>query len=161
MEKTWTTADLRAATSYSASMLVELEKRGVIRKTAKNRWPMPQTLDNIVRDLRARLQSGMSDSEAKLRATKQRMLELRLAKEMRQVIDLDESLSACTEIVGTILSELDCLPAMVAGRGENELRQKIDEGITVIRNRAAQKLTQKSEEMRTGKVETNGEADDQ
>jgi hypothetical protein len=105
--KLWSSKQLVEVTGFSAAYLTQLKQQGVIRPHRRDEWPMPGTLRAIVADLRRRNKQGESNSEAQLRSVKEKLLALRLSKEKRELISLDEALNSCSEVVGTILAELD------------------------------------------------------
>jgi hypothetical protein len=85
LPKTVSTDDLRSLTGLSKSGVTTFEQQGVIKRSAVNTWPMPDTLVALVTHLRARKPSS-SDGRVAWEAARARREEMRAKKEAGELI---------------------------------------------------------------------------
>jgi hypothetical protein len=104
-----TTKELCTATGYSAPALVDLEKAGVIARSAKDTWPI-STVTKLIAHLRER-KPAVSPERLRweqARAAREELKAQQLARSLCKVSDFDE---AWTEVMGYLLAGFVGLPA--------------------------------------------------
>ena len=99
----------------STRRLQQLAKDGWIAPSGRNRYPLVSVVQGYAAYLRDQIGKAArgSDAEARLRNARAREVELRTARLDGTVIDLDEALSATSEMPGLFIACLEGLPARI------------------------------------------------
>ncbi len=141
---TITTAELRRLTGFSAPALVDLERRGVIRRAAKNSWPI-ETLPLLVRHLRDR-HAHRNIADEQWRAARAAGQELRNQERLGQLTPSVFLLNILDELVGQLRAEFSSLPAMYS-RDVME-RRKLDDLLRAVLGRLSGHFAEKTAKIR-------------
>lgn len=99
-----------------------------------------------------------STSMDELRQEKALEIRMNRARKDRELIAIDEALSTADEIAGVFVAYLSGLPAEITGVPRE--RQRLNEIIDRGRLRLADRFAEKIEALRTGKEDSNAEAED-
>lgn len=110
--------DIRTIRNLAAS--------GTITRTDRNTYPLAESVRGVVAAAKKSSRSSALDKEqAAMMAGKRRLLEMRIAQQEGQLIEITEATDTLDEIVGTFRAGLDALPARATR--DVELRKKIRE----------------------------------
>lgn len=105
----------------------------------------------VVAYFEAKLKEGTRAEVAnKASLARTREIELRTAERARKLIPVEDSLLAMSEIAQMVKAEFSGLPARVTR--DRDLRRKMEEEIDGIFARLAEKVAQRGEDIRSGKV---------
>lgn len=104
-----TTAEICLLSGYVKSRLGQLEAVGIIRRTAKDCWPLAATMRALVEHARTRSEA-YSEAKGRMEIARAKALELKLAREEGRLAPLQEWYDALNIIVGKILTALIGLP---------------------------------------------------
>jgi hypothetical protein len=80
------TSELRALTCYSKAAIVDLEQQGVIRRAAKDSWPMPETIVKIIGHLREKIWRGAASADARLKEARAKAIEFKMLQATNKMI---------------------------------------------------------------------------
>jgi hypothetical protein len=109
LTKPLTTKQLRELTGYSSAALVDLEQRGIIARSSKNSWPMPETITRIITHLRERSSQRKSAADDALRQARAHEIEIRTAERLRHLLpveDVRDTIDAQSGLTRTVFSGL-------------------------------------------------------
>ena len=130
----------------SREMVRRLIAEGVLTPAPDGRLDLDKSRIAYITHLRER--PVRSQAQDKLRETKAKEIELRMAERCHSLIEREEAVDATRDILGVVLTGLGSLPARVAGK-DLTLRRRIESEISAIRQTAAKRLKQQSESLRT------------
>jgi phage terminase Nu1 subunit (DNA packaging protein) len=138
----------------------QLAKDGWIKPAGRGKWPLVglvQGYIDFLKDENARKTKAAGNSE--LQRVRAREIELRIAKEDRSVIDLDEAIGAFEILCGEFNSIISGLPARIT-RNSRE-RQRIEAICDEERARLSKVLVKACDTARSGESfdPTGGEDD--
>lgn len=128
---TCTSEELRELTNYSKAAIIALEQAGVIKRSATNEWPLPDTLVALMKHLRER-KSPASDGRIKWENARARREEMKAQREAGNSIPLSTFKTLVDQCAFTSLKWLDAIPARLAGR-DLQLRRKAQEVVNWAR----------------------------
>ncbi|RWL87726.1 MAG: hypothetical protein EOR67_16135 [Mesorhizobium sp.] len=133
----------------SAQAIARLARAGVIGKTGRGQYPLGPSVrayvDYKIASEAARRGTGSSDRVRDARAAE---IELRIAREERKLISLDECNSCVDEIIGTFITMLSTLPAQITK--DIRERQRIEAIIDAGRQRVSDKFAKLSSNLISG-----------
>lgn len=135
--------------------ITQLAADGAIKRSTRGKYPVAAAITAYLT-----LQSTPSAARERLMEARARSIELQNAEREHKLIDTEEAISACDEIVGIFRAELDGLPARLT-RDLDE-RKIVQEAVDAIGHRAADRLEQRAAELRTnGTIAVPVENDDE
>ena len=108
LPSTISSRELCELSGYSAPALVDLEKSGVIARSAKDTWPI-ETVTKIVSHLRER-KRGRSEAENRLIEARAKQLELRTLREAGDLVPTAAVENYTRMAFGRIVAECAALP---------------------------------------------------
>jgi phage terminase Nu1 subunit (DNA packaging protein) len=144
LPETASTDELRRLTGLSKSGITTFEQQGIIRRSAVNAWPMPDTLVALVTHLRTR-KPASSDDRSRWEKARAEREELRNRREARELVKFSDFREAWDEVNGQMLMRLDALPARVTR--DLALRRKWQEEIRQLRNEVADYFRKRAAEL--------------
>jgi hypothetical protein len=148
---TITTEELRHLTGDSKAQLVELEQGGIIKREAKNVWPIA-TVPALVARLRERGQRPIDDDRTRFEAARAGREKLKLMKECNEVVYLREFKQAIDAIAFCVLQRLSPLASRI-GKQDLALRRLVESEV-----RAAQALMSSDMKAQADALENTGKA---
>jgi hypothetical protein len=119
-----TTAEILLLADFSKQRLSQLEQAGVVKRAAKDSWPLATTIKALFADARQRSQE-YSEANAKLENLKVAREKLKLAKESRDVVPASDIETLLIFFTGRLLPFLSAFPIHVAGP-DLALRRKVE-----------------------------------
>jgi phage terminase Nu1 subunit (DNA packaging protein) len=138
----------------------QLAEEGVLRRGPDGLFDQTEARVTYIRWLRngERLVSR-SAAASRLQNARAREVELRTARDEHRLIDTDEAIACCDEIVGTYKSELAGLPARLTR--DVDLRRKVETEIDDICRRVAERFAQRASDLRArGEISDTSTEDD-
>jgi phage terminase Nu1 subunit (DNA packaging protein) len=148
-----TTKEILALANFSEQYLSRLERQGIVRRTARNEWPLQSTIRGLFEHIRAESRRGArSAAEAELRRARAREIEVRTAERQHRLVPIEEFQMAVTMAMGAVISNLSSVPARCA-RHDLQVRRLVEQQINSARERAADELQRQAEAL-----EANGRA---
>ena len=93
-----TSAELQALSGYAKASLTELEQAGVIKRDAKNVWPI-DTVTKLIVHLRERGRRPADDDRSRFEKMRAAREELKLKKELGEVVFTTDFVEACDQLV--------------------------------------------------------------
>ncbi|ESW91716.1 hypothetical protein X773_01165 [Mesorhizobium sp. LSJC285A00] len=149
-------ADELVSTGFLADLLgiskqaiARLARTGVLSKASRGLFPLGESvrsyLDFKVAGEAARRGTGSSDRVRDARATE---IELRIAREERKLITMDECNGCLDQVVGGFITMLSVLPAQITK--DIRERQRIETIIDAGRQRLSDKFDEMSNNLRAG-----------
>jgi uncharacterized small protein (DUF1192 family) len=121
--------------------LQRLAAEGWIDKPARGQYATVSVVQGYIRwlkDQNDRISQAASKNSA--RDARAREIELRIAEKQGSLISVDEHLAVIDEIIGTIRSEIDGLPARLTR--DRDMRRSIEEELDAVLNRASRRLAE-------------------
>jgi hypothetical protein len=117
----------------------QLIKMGFIPKPVKGLVPLVAVVQGYIKFLKdEERRSSKSAADSRVRDARAKEIELRIAREQRELIPTEEALAICSNIVGHTMSRLTGLPAEFS-RDLNE-RRRLEAAIDAIRVEVADLL---------------------
>ena len=160
--KKWETdaATVGQILGLTSRRVTQLVADGVIKRSTRGKYSVAAAVAGYIKWLQAAQQrNAPSEARERLIEARARSIELQNEEREHRLIDTDEAIAALDEFVGIFSTELDGLPARLTR--DLEERKTVREAVDAIRNRAADKLAQRSAELRTnGSIEMPVEEDD-
>lgn len=150
-QTTATTAEICLLAGFSKQHLGKLEAGGIVKRTAKDQWPLAATVRALIGDANARA-AAHSASRARLDDLRAQREQLKLQRECFALVkrsDFEEGIDAMAHVV---LKHLSPLPARLGGRNLAE-RKRVDAELRIAQRGMSDELklmAQKMEE--TGKA---------
>ncbi len=135
----------------STKRIDQLVADGWIPKTARGQYPLVGVVQGYIRFLKDEARRASKSAAASRKDdARTRLLEMKVAEEEGRLCDLEEANHAMDTVVGFVVTELDSLP--VRFTRDLNLRTKLEDEVTAMRTRLANKLRQVSEELATGEA---------
>jgi phage terminase Nu1 subunit (DNA packaging protein) len=130
LPKTISTIELQSLTGLSKSGVTKFEQQGVIKRSAVNEWPMPDTLVALVTHVRERkpVVSTERQNFERARAQREQMKAEQMAGQLCRVSDFSEAID---DVFGFLIPRLDALPSRVTR--DLDLRRQWNEEIRMLR----------------------------
>jgi phage terminase Nu1 subunit (DNA packaging protein) len=147
LPKTISTIELQSLTGLSKSGVTKFEQQGVIKRSAVNEWPMPDTLVALVTHLRERrpVVSTERQNFERARAQREQMKAELLSGTLCRTSDFGESID---DVFGFLIPRLDALPSRVTR--DLELRKKWNEEIRMLRTEVSEYCRKRANELGGG-----------
>jgi phage terminase Nu1 subunit (DNA packaging protein) len=138
----------------------QLADEGVFSRNANGLYDLDNCRLAYIRWIRDdQRRTTKSASTSRVQDARAREIELRMARDAHRLIETDEAIAVCDEIVGTYKAELAGLPARVTR--DMGLRQTIETEIDDICRRVADRLEQRASDLRSsGEAGTSDAEDD-
>lgn len=125
-----------------------LGRDGFVPKTARGRYRLVDVVQGYVRFLKdEERRTSKSASASRVQDARAREIELRTAREEHTLIETDEAIAVCDEIVGAYKSELAGLAARVTR--DIDLRNKIETEVDDVCRRVAARFEQRASDLRS------------
>ncbi len=122
-------AGLFGVTDRQARNLLEMSK---VKSHGRGQWPLSEAVRAVLAQAReSREPDQLSAARARAIRAKARQTEIALARQERELIPVDEVLSAFDTVLGGVVSALNGLPARVTR--DMEIRRKIEAEIHAAR----------------------------
>ncbi len=132
----FSTKQIVALAEIGEDRLAQIEQAGFIKRTARNRWPVVETLVGLVRFYRDQNRRGpKSEADAEWRRAKAREIQIRIAEREHKLIALEEVFTAWDFCIAVLVTHLTSVPARCTR--DLLLRQTIEREIDLARNAAA------------------------
>lgn len=143
------TAFLAEILNITQQTVTRLARSGDIPKADRGRFYLPHAVPAFV-EHRERLAAATKPSAAddELKRLRAREIELRIARDERQLIPLAEATALDDVFVGTFLAELSALPAAVSS--DQAIRRKVEDAVFAARERLSRQFDRLAKERRTG-----------
>jgi hypothetical protein len=112
---------------------------GVIKRAARNRWPVVEVLSQLVKFYRSESRRGhRSAADGELRRARAREIELRTALRAHELVEQSAAVEVVEDVTALIVVGLQNLAPRVAGR-DLRLRKLIESEIYSIRETVARR----------------------
>ena len=145
-------------TGYSKAQLVEIEQGGVIKRDAKNTWPTIETVAAIVARLRERGKRPADDDRSRFEKMRAAREELKLKKELAEVVYTTDFVEASDQLVYVVLNRLSPLPAQIGGQ-DLKLRRLVEDKLGIARDGMSRDMLKLAEELDGGTGKAKGSRD--
>ena len=145
------------ACGVTSSLIGQLVMDGVIPKVGNYRIPLVEGFGAYVRHLRTERRGTKTSSQVTVANARAAEINLRVAREERKLIPLDEATEILTTFLGAVRAEVENLPS--AATCDPELRHKIRAKCDDILVRLADGASERGKALATG-VDA-GPADDE
>lgn len=133
----------------SDETILKLVRAGTIQRYGKGRYRLRESLVALSRwQTDEQRQVTKSASDSRVRDARAREIELRIAKEQRDLIQTDEALGIVDDIIGIYRSRYGGLPARVTR--DPVLRKKLEAEVDAIQHDVADALAKRAEALRSG-----------
>jgi hypothetical protein len=143
----------------SDETVLQLVKRGQIKRAARGLYPLVGTVHGYVDHLRdERKNNTQVAAENGLRQARQREVEIRTAERERRLIDVAEHSDIVDEMAGMFVAGLSALPARVTK--DMAMRRQIEAGCDAIRNDIAALAAEKARDVGAGGPASAGTGED-
>ena len=137
------TADLAEILGVTARRLQQLAGAGVLRKLSHGEWLLPECVQAFM-DYRLRNEARKAEKvggtpDDKLKAIKAKREEVKLARELRELVPLADAIFAMDEVAGAVALEVNNIPARYTrDLDERErLQVEIDDVLQTVADRVA------------------------
>jgi hypothetical protein len=151
-----TGADAARLIGKSFPWLKRLVDEGFVKQTGQTYSPAEVACGYIKFLLDDQRRSAKTTTQTTLQLAKAKEIELRIAREDHNIIELDEALGAIDEVIGALKSDLIGLGASVSR--DASVRARVDDRITEILQRATTRLQLAGRAIKGGQV-VEGEAE--
>lgn len=129
--------------------IVELARKGVIVRDGRGDYPLAQAVRSYVNFLRSENRRPSNRASAqRLQEARAREIELRMARDERQLILTEEAIGFVDEVLGYFKAEMDGLPARVSR--DLAIRRKIEQELDEQFMRSAARFEREAAALRTG-----------
>lgn len=128
------TTELCALADLSKQRISQLEGAGIIRRNAKDTWPLQATMRALFTDARAR-SAAHSEAKGRMEIARAKALELKVAREEGKVAPLQEWFDSLTTIIGKVVVALDAFAPRLSRNVEE--RRRVDDLIRELRTNVA------------------------
>jgi hypothetical protein len=142
----------------SRARLYELTETGAIKRLAPNRYDITDVVHGYIKFLRDERRGTKTATLSAVQAARAREIELRIAREEHQLIDLEEALGVLDEIVGGMKADFDGVAASVTR--DPALRQIIESKVDEIFKRYSDGLDQKAHALRKSGAVAEADSED-
>lgn len=150
-----------AMLSITTQHLNRLVREKVIPKEGRDRYDLRAVFPAFIAHREAIAgEARVTPADERVRAARAREIELRIARQERELIPLDEALHNVDLIAGAMLTEYSSLPAQIA-RDDRQHRQRIEDVIYRSRERLAAKFDSYAKEIKSGLPADQQEDDDE
>lgn len=147
LPKTISTHELQSLTGLSKSGITKFEQEGVIKRSAVNEWPLPDTLVALVGHLRERkpVVSTERQNFERARAQREEMKAKLMSGQLCWTRDFSEAID---DVYGYLIPRLVALPSRVTR--DLALRKKWDEEIRMLRTEVSDYCKKRADELGSG-----------
>ncbi|CUA90900.1 hypothetical protein Ga0061061_11641 [Chelatococcus sambhunathii] len=136
-----TAGDMARVLALTTERLRQLSREGAIPKSIRGAYPAEETIRGYVAWLRDEdRRSTKSAGESAVRRARARQIELRTARDQRELVPWQEATAYTQEIVGMLIARMQGLPAQVTR--DPALRSKIEDAIDAIRTDVADRAAE-------------------
>lgn len=144
----------------SAERVRQLTKQGHIARMGRDRYRVVDVVQGYIGYLKdEQRRTSKSASASRVQDARAREIELRTAREEHRLIETDEAIGVCDELVGAYKVELAGLPARLTR--DIDLRRKIEVECDDICRRVADRFAEKASALRsTGEAQSAYAEDD-
>jgi hypothetical protein len=108
--ETLTTSELREIVGVAQPMIVHLEQRGIIKRSAKNTWPAEETLRRLLQHYR-RAAGRHTGPKGNLLEARLKDIRVRTSQRLQQLVPVAGVLQFHELMTARVLAELSELPA--------------------------------------------------
>lgn len=134
-----TAATLGGWLDVSRQRVEQLTADGVLRKSENGKYAIKENVVAFLRWQRDESRrANKSAADSRVRDARAREIELKIAREQRELVPTDAAMALLTVAMGAIVARLDGLPAAVTR--DLPLRRKIEAAIDTIKTAAADEL---------------------
>lgn len=157
---TISTAQAAKLLLVSEDWIRQLSRKGYIPKAARGRFNLVAAVHGYIRFLKeAEQKATKSAAENRVRDARAAEIERRMAREDREIVDLDEAMTTLEDISGLMLATLGSLPAQIT-RNPSE-RRRIEDIVHVAQKRLVDRFAQKMAALATGEDDAIAEDGDE
>lgn len=154
------TAQVAKLLQISDEWVRRLTAMGYLPKVARGRYNLVAAVQGYIRFLKeAEQKASKSAAENRVRDARAAEIERRMAREDREIVDLDEAMGCLEDISGLMLATLNSLPAMIT-RNPTE-RRRIEDIVRKAQARLVERFAQKMAAFQTGQDDAVPEGDDE
>jgi hypothetical protein len=131
MQDTASTDELRRLTGLSKSGITTFEQAGIIKRSAVNTWPMPDTLVALVTHLRTR-KPAISDDHARWERARALREERKAALEARELCWMSDFTTSQSVMTGLVFAGLDATASRLHPT-DRAARKRVEEEFTILK----------------------------
>jgi hypothetical protein len=144
----------------SPERIRQLGKAGHLPRAGRGNYLLVGAVQGYVKYLKEDAQrAGKSAAEDRVRDARAAEIERRMAREDREIVDLDEAIGTLEDISGLMLATLGSLPAMIT-RNPSE-RRRIENIVHAAQKRLVERFAQKMAALQTGEEDAvSGDEDE-
>lgn len=146
---TVSTESLAKLLMLSTDRIRQLARAGHIARAGHGRFILVTAVQGYIKFLKeAEQRASKSTAENRVRDARAAEIERRMAREDRQIVDLDEAMGTLEDISGLMLAALGSLPAQIT-RNPSE-RRRIENIVHAAQERLVNRFAQKMAALQTG-----------
>lgn len=155
--------DLAALLGITPRWLQKLEKKGIISKAKRGRYPLPQSVQAYIKfkieSALSRMQPEETNPGERVKAERARKLKLENDEKEHRLVTTSDAISALDHIVGQLKADLAGVPARVSD--DVPTRRRVEDALDTVLGGLADRFRKTSRDLQTGgdPLSSDGEDD--
>ena len=139
--------------------LRKLYADGIVQKNEDGKYSVDKSVPSYIRHLKNQIEKARSSAPKNpAQAARTQEIQLRIDREMRKLVPVEDALAMIDDVFGVLRSEQTGLATAITR--DIELRKKIEEGIDESYNRAVARIKRDTAAIKSGDLDLDGAEED-